>query len=141
MAQSSALKTGQIIMKFNLNAVTRRIEKQISISFSFVALFQEDSGCWMPLPELYTHVRAMIGDEVTAGLFNKVIDDMSRIGLLRVDRKTKRVVDVQYQRLVYPAELKTIGGSSQHPVHQTYQLGWDWWQPLAQFRPFPTSGH
>jgi hypothetical protein len=125
-------------MKFNLNEVTRKIEKQISISLSFCDLYQKSStgtDGHVSLADLYTHVRIKVGDEVTAGLFNKVIDDMSRIGLLKVDRKTKKVVEIQYQKLMSPSELKTIGESSIHPISGAYCVApWSGWHWLAQLQ-------
>lgn len=38
--------------------------------------------------------------DIPAGIFNKVIDDMTRVGLLTVDRKTRCIVKIDYRQLV-----------------------------------------
>lgn len=91
-------------MKFNLNEATSKIEKEVFEILTTVRREKERELTTFPrvvrplilLSDVYTTVRAKLAGEVevTAGLFNKVVDDMCRIGLLQVDRRTKGVVDI-----------------------------------------------
>jgi len=107
---------------FSLNEVTRRIEEQIRVSLAFCNLCDKSQRGYYDdeakLANLYAHIRIKVGIDVTAGLFNKVIDDMSRIGLLRVDRKTKTIVDIRFDHMPQPLELKNLGESPHY--------GWLW---------------
>lgn len=124
-------------MAFNLNEVTRKIERQISISLAFACLCQLRDNPSVGLMDLYTHVRHQVGCEVTAGLFNKVVDDMTRIGLLQVDRKTKEVVNIRGEKLAPASELLAIGNG----YHYNAQTGKTiiGWEILAGLRSSTTA--
>src|SRR5690349_6053275 len=88
---------------FNLNEATSEIEKEVSEILVAVRK-EKEKELTLPrvvrplvlLSDMYTIVRTRLAGkiEVTAGLFNKVVDDMCRIGLLQVDRRTKAIVDI-----------------------------------------------
>lgn len=90
-------------MKFNLNEATSKIEKEVSEILATVRR-EREKELTVPrllrplilLSDVYMTVRTKLAGEVevTAGLFNKVVDDMCRIGLLQVERRTKAVVDI-----------------------------------------------
>jgi hypothetical protein len=81
------------------------------------------------LSYLYANVRARF-ENMPAGIFVKVIDDMSKIGLITVDRRTKCVVDVDTEGLFTDEKLdefiaktsaanaaaKTLAGSTEGAV-------------------------
>lgn len=107
---------------FSLNEVTRRIENQICASLAFSNLCYKNQygsdGEYCELRVLYSNVRAFVPNEVTAGLFNKVIDDMSRIGLLKVDRKNKTIVNIRWENMPRASDLKVW---AENPKY-----GWLW---------------
>jgi len=89
-------------MKFDLNAVTRVIETELSetlVRDSLYRDFRNLDHADLPLMELFSAIKQR-HPNVTAGLFNKVVDDMSRIGLVVVDRKTKCIIDFYSSKLV-----------------------------------------
>jgi hypothetical protein len=104
-------------MKYSIMEVTSEIQKYISTRLveadlkhriEFPNWNSKTSGVY--LSELYVDVRRFFSPrfDVPAGLFNKVIDDMSRIGLLSVNRKTKNVVNIAFDKLVSAEEAALL---------------------------------
>lgn len=114
------LKSGTDNMKLSLMEITSQIQDYISHQLVLNNLRHcQASADWNPqtsgvsLSNLYNNVHSYFknkinGFDVPAGVFNKVIDDMTRIGLLTVDRKTKRVERVAYDKLVSEDEMTQL---------------------------------
>ena len=103
-------------MRLTLMEVTSQVEEYISSTLVLASLRYTSSDlqtAGVSLPDLYLNVRSHFasipnGFDLPTGIFNKVIDDMSRVGLLRVDRKTKRLAYIVFDRLVSEHEMALL---------------------------------